>query len=284
MSGRNKNAIAVTAGGAAINLALALTKLYVGLSTNSVSIMSDAVNNFTDIAACTVVILAFGLAFRGADKKHPYGYGRVEYIAGFVTSVIVTLVGVSFAYSALSRMAMPTPVWFKWTYFWIVAITIAVKLLMGLMYSRVNKKLNSPAIKALIIDSFLDTGVTSMALISFLLMQYSGARLDAIFGLIISIFIIAGGIKLIRSTGGELIGSGADDETERSIKDIAETHFGVKAGKLILHNYGFSGSLGTLEIMHEDGIASAIKLSEEIISEINKKINICIQIIPKEKL
>jgi cation diffusion facilitator family transporter len=241
-------------------------------------------NNFTDIASCAVVIIAFGLALNGAEKAHPYGYGRIEYIAGFVTSIIVTLVGMSFAYSALSRMAMPTPVWFKWTYFWIVALTIAVKILMGLMYSKVNKKLNSPAIKALIIDSFLDTGVTTMALISFLLMQYSGARLDAIFGLIISAFIIAGGIKLIRSTGGELIGSGADEETEKAIKAIAERHSGIKAGKLILHNYGFSGSLGTLEITHEEGILSAMKAGEVIINEINNKLNIGIQIIPKEQL
>ena len=238
-------------------------------------------NNFADIASCAVVVLAFALAGKKPDRKHPFGYGRTEYIAGFVVSVVVTLVGALFAYSALSRLSLPIPVWFNWLYFGIVAATAAVKLLMGFAYRKLNRALKSGAVRALMFDSFLDCGITTMALISFLLMRYSGSRLDAVFGLVISGIVIAGGIRLIFSSGRELLGRGADAETASRVKEIAEAHEGVTAGELELHRYGYAFTRGMLELRHEKGAAAALSEGGPIASEIKKKLNIDIKIIPK---
>ncbi|NCA67660.1 MAG: cation diffusion facilitator family transporter [Clostridia bacterium] len=280
MQSKQRIALITVVAGGILNLALAITKLYIGLRTNSVSILSDATNNFIDIASCIVVAFAFFMAAKAATKKYPYGFGRAEYLAGFVVSVIVVLVGLNFVYASIARLMMPVPVWFSWLFFWIVAATAIVKLGMAEFYRRIDRRLASGAIKALMLDSYIDTAITVMALIGFLLAGYSGLRLDALFGLITGIAIVLSGTKLLIINTGALIGRGATHEQNKAVEDICAEYTEIKYVGFYLHNYGASKSNGIVEVEYTENIeAEKIKeINASLAEQIKNKISIDIQI------
>lgn len=271
---RKRTAIITVVVGAIVNLALAIIKLYIGLATNSISILSDATNNFIDILSSIVAAVAFFLAAKAVSKKYPYGYGRSEYLAGFVISVIVVIVGISFVYASATRFMMPVPIWFSWVYFGIISGTVLVKLAMGLFYKFINKKIESDAIKALMLDSYIDTAITIMVLTGFLLAEYSGLRIDAIFGIVTGIMIIISGIKLVIKNTGALIGEGATEIQQETVGKICKKN-NAECKSFQLHDYGVNKKQGILELNYNDKSDEEIKrIDTQIKEEINKELGI----------
>ena len=183
--------------GIAVNAALFGVKLYVGLSVNSICIWSDAINNLADALSCgaslgfSVWSLRLG---KSAQRDLPE---KGEQLLAFLLSAVVAFVGVSFAYSSLERLLYPTPVWFSVKYFLIVLLTVFVKLFLFFLYRRVARITGSRVLRVLQADSGMDCVITTATLLSFTLTRWLEFSVDAVFGVVISVFLLVGAAKLL---------------------------------------------------------------------------------------
>jgi cation diffusion facilitator family transporter len=215
---------------------------------------------------CVVAGLAFFFAARPATAKFPYGFGRSEYIAGLLVAVTVVLVGINFVYASASRLLMPVPVWFSWSFFGIIAGTAAVKLCMALYFGYVNKKIDSDAVKAMMLDSYIDTAVTVMALFGFLLAGYSGLTFDAVFGIVTGVIIIVSGVKLVIHNTAALIGKGASEE-DKAVAEAACAEVGAKLISLEVHSYGKTKRFGIIKIYYENKTAVETETANRVLGQ-----------------
>ncbi|MCM1363977.1 MAG: cation diffusion facilitator family transporter [Ruminococcus sp.] len=199
MMKREKGVINICCVAAVLNLLLFFVKLYVSLSANSISIFSDAINNLADSLSCVVSIGCMAISIKLMRKGTDYLCGKIEQLLSLGLSVIVAVVGISFAYSSLERFMYPTPIWFTTKYFAMITLTAMIKLLMFFVLRLKAKKNNSAVIRVMQADSLMDFFVTSVTLVSFVATQYTDFMIDAFAGLIISVIIIISAIKLIKS-------------------------------------------------------------------------------------
>lgn len=223
-----------------MNFILFFIKFYIGIRTNSQCIYTDSINNLMDTLSLCLALIGISFINKPATNRFKYGFGRMEYITTFVMSIIMTTAGLGFAYSSLGRLLTPVPVWYFTKYAIIIGITCIVKLVLGIIFRYRFQKDNSAVIKTVMLDSFLDCGITVATLVSFTLSNYVGVAFDAIFGLIISIIITIAGIRLIVSSLSEIIGRYADDihgKAEIIVAEICKnTDFSVK--NILVHHYG----------------------------------------------
>lgn len=203
---KNDNSIIkVISAGVVFNLILFLTKLYVGLSVNSICIWSDAMNNLADTLSCIVSLVFMYIAMRVGKNGISYVINKAEQLLSFVLAIVVAAVGFSFAYSSLERFMYPTPVWFSTKYFIVILATALAKLGMFLFYRFFSAKTSSPVIRVLAADSILDFFITTATLISFTLTRYTEFTIDAVFGIIISIIIVVNAIRMIKQSASSLL-------------------------------------------------------------------------------
>lgn len=213
-------------GGAfAANLILFATKLYVGLSSNSISIYSDAVNNLFDSLAGLVTFICIACIAKAASKSDTV-IRKAEQLFSFIMSIVVVLVGFYFAYSSLERLMYPTPVWYLTKFLVLISLTAAVKLLMFFIFRRVSKKADSPVIRVMAFDSLLDFFITCATILTLTLSQYVNFALDALFGILISIIIIVSAVKMMISGAAALINF-VSTEKRLSIENIINNCSGV---------------------------------------------------------
>lgn len=263
---RTKKALVIVACGVLLNIALALTKLFVGLKTNSLCILLDATNGFIDTFTSVVAVIAFALSAKPRSERYPYGNGRAEYVAGFIVSAAATVMGGIFLLDSLKRISLPEPVWFGWESFVLVSVGIAVKLGMAIGYELFNKSIKSSTFRALAADSFLDIGITAATLISFTLSSRLNYAVDSIFGIVMSVIIIITSVKMIRDNLGVLSGSkSCAAERETVINACKESVLIKEIVKIRLHDYGYRACYGTVFVAGEDG-----KSREELISECDR--------------
>lgn len=251
MRERVKKSLILLVIGIAVNIALALTKMHVGLSSNSLCIMLDATNSFFDILTCIVTVVAFAILLAPRSQKAPFGYGRSEYLAGFIVAVVSAVVGGVFFIRSLNRFAMPEPVYFGWENCVLISIAVPVKLGMGLFYYFANKKLKSKALSAIMLDSFLDTGMSATSLISFAVSSKIDYAVDAIFGIVMSIVVIVFAVKMIYDNAKcVVVGDDAKEERE-AISAICKEE-NVEEVSLVLHDYGYGAKCGKLLLCATD--------------------------------
>lgn len=181
-----------------MNLLLFFIKLYVSLSSNSISIWSDAVNNLADCLSCLLGAVCMLVSVKFVKSGLSFVVGRVERLLSLLLSLAVAFVGLSFAYSSLERFMYPTPIWFSVKFAFMIAVTALGKLLLFVFYGIQSKKNDSSVIKVMKADSMLDFFITLTTLASFTLTRYTEFAVDAVFGLLISIFITAGAIKMLK--------------------------------------------------------------------------------------
>ena len=249
MSSRTKKALCVVIIGIAANLALALTKFFVGLRSNSLCILLDSTNGFFDTLTGIITAVAFGLVALPPSEKFPYGYGRSEYLAGFVIAVVAAIMGVTFLLDSLDRMAMPEPVWFGINTTIILAVGIAVKLGLAIAFMLVGRKIRSKALKAVAVDSYLDVGITSATLLSFTLSAEFGYALDAIAGIVISIVVLGVSVKMIVDAVRNIIGKNECEEEKSVLIELCKAELCIDRIDLIrLHDYGYRAKYGTVTV------------------------------------
>ena len=271
---RTRKAVLTVLAGGAVNLILFFVKLYIGLASNSLAILTDAVNNLSDALGFAIAALGFSAVSRRADGVFAYGYGRAEYLADFLVAVIVCAVGASFLYKAVERFVLPYLMTFTWAYFAVIAATVAVKILLGFFFKSSNKRIDSGVLKGASLDSFLDAGITAMTLIGFALNRYSKLRLDAVFGLVIGVIMIVNGLKLLFSAAKKLLGTKLSRETEKDIADICAScgdSIGVRS--VALHDYGAENKQLVIDAVftNEKDFDKIINITEEISRKVKEK-------------
>ena len=221
---RNDKITVITCAAAfALNVALFSVKLYVGLSANSISIYSDAVNNMFDSLSGLVAFICFAALLSSTSEAARAIIKKSEQFFSFVMSVIILLTGLYFAYNSLERLFYPTPISYLTHYLVLLMITVVVKLIMFFAYRGVYRITGSPIIKVMAADSILDFFITLATVMSLTVSQYAEFAIDAVFGIVISIALIISALKLAKKSGAvmlDFVGSEKREETEEIFSSL----------------------------------------------------------------
>lgn len=221
------------------NCLLAAGKLIVGHMTSSMSITADGLNNLSDGASSIVTLLGFKLAEKPADRKHPYGHARIEYIAGLTVAVMILFIGLELGKSSVEKLIDPAPIEFSFTALWVLFASILVKLFMMLFNLKMGRRINSNALLATAADSRNDVMTTSAVLAASIVEHFYDVRIDGVMGIAVSLFILYSGIKLAGETMSPLLGEGANPELQKQITDyINGCPMVLGCHDLMVHDYG----------------------------------------------
>ena len=231
------------------NIVLFVIKLSIGLLAGSVSIMADAFNNLTDIGSSVVTIIGFRLSIKPADKEHPFGHGRFEYMSAMLVAIIILLVGFELLKSSVEKIFSPTDLKVEFYTIILVCISVIIKLWMFLFNKKLGKSINSSGLIATAQDSINDSIATFAVLISIIICSIFKINIDPYMGIIVALFILYSGIKTIKETLDPLLGMPPEKETIDAIATmvLANENF-VGIHDLIVHNYGPGRSFASLHV------------------------------------
>ena len=231
----------VLAGGVGIflNLLLSLGKFFAGVLTGSIAVTADAFNNLSDAGSSVVTLVGFKLAGQKADAGHPFGHGRMEYLAGLLVSLMILLVGVELGKSSIEKILRPEAVEFSPVSVAILAASILVKLWMGRFNRTLGRRIGSAAMEATAADSLSDVAATSAVLAGTLIGHFAQVSVDGWFGAAVAVFILRAGWGAARDTVDPLLGSAPDPELVRAIRELVLSHPQVTGmHDLVIHDYG----------------------------------------------
>lgn len=250
---RSQKIIRTSVIGIAANVLLAAFKATVGLLASSVAIVMDAVNNLSDALSSVITIVGTKLSARPADRKHPYGHGRIEYFSAIIIAVIVLSAGITSLIESVKKLFEPTTPNYTTVTLVVIIVAIVVKLLLGRFVKKQGEKLKSDALIASGSDALFDAIITLATLVSAGIMLLWNVSLDGILGSLISLVIIKAGIEMLASPVNELLGARVSDELVRNIKQEVMEFEGVHGVyDIILHNYGPEVMIGSLHISVDD--------------------------------
>lgn len=234
-------AIGMLAGivGVVCNLLLFAGKLTAGLLAASVSIIADAMNNLSDASSSVITLLGFRMAQRPADKNHPYGHARYEYLSGLVVAFLILLIGAELGQSSLEKIIHPSPVSYPNIAISIMLASIAVKLWMSLFFRRLGREIHSTTLYATAADSRNDVIATCAVLLGCLVNRFWGLNIDGWIGLLVALFILYSGFDIAKETISPLLGRQADEELLQSIEQMILSHDKILGiHDLLVHDYG----------------------------------------------
>ncbi|HHU84220.1 MAG TPA: cation diffusion facilitator family transporter [Clostridiales bacterium] len=233
-----KRMTAIAIVGIIVNMSMFFIKLYIGLSSNSVAIYADALNNLLDSFVCIIAVIGFYVLTLKPSRKYPFGLGRTESIINLLISLSIVLAGLYFLYISFERFLYPTPIWYSKKYAAIVASTIVVKFLLALFYLHSTKKYHSTSIKGLYLDSLLDMFVTFCVLLSFTLSQTLSFSIDGIAGMIIGTGLMLQGMQMLFKACSDIIGKRSDTLCNELENFLSEKHPQIIIKDVQCHCYG----------------------------------------------
>ena len=246
---REKTIVRTSVIGIAANVFLAAFKAVIGLMSNSIAIVLDAVNNISDAGSSLITIVGTKLAGKEPDKKHPFGYGRIEYLSSMIISVIVLYAGVTSFTESVRRIIRPETPDYSAAGLVIVAVAVAVKILLGRYVKKVGEKVNSDSLINSGKDATLDSVISASTLVAAGVFLIFGVSLEAWLGAIISLVIIKSGVEMLRDTISQILGEKNDPELAGSIKQTVISFPEVRgAYDLVLNNYGPDTWNGSIHI------------------------------------
>lgn len=221
------------------NAILTIIKFIIGFISNSVSIMADAINNMSDMASCVFTIIGFKLTGKKADRDHPYGYARYEYVFGFVISIFMIIIGLLFIKESIIKIIHPEELVINIYTYIVLVLAIIIKVTQMIVYIDFSKSINSSALKASAIDTRNDILSTSAILISMIVMNIYKINIDGYIGLLVSLFVIYSSIRVMKETLDPIIGSVPSKEQVDELKRKLLSYDKVLGiHDLIIHNYG----------------------------------------------
>lgn len=254
------------------NVLLFGTKLAIGILMHSIAVMADAFNNLSDAASSIISYVGVKMAEKPADEEHPFGHGRIEYIAALVVSFLVIQVGFSLFKSSFGKLRSPEELTFELVPFLILVLSVGVKLWMGLFNRKLGKRINSKVMLATSADSMGDVVTTSATILSIIICYITKVNIDAIAGLLVSLLVIWAGIGIAKDTLEPLIGQATDPELARKIQEMVENYPGINGTHdLIVHNYGPNRSMASIHA--EVPRDTDIEVSHEIIDRIEREVS-----------
>ena len=268
---REKTIVKTSIIGIIANVFLAGFKAVIGLMTNSIAIVLDAVNNISDAGSSLITIVGTKLAAKEPDKKHPFGYGRIEYLSAMIISVIVLYAGITSFVESVKQIIHPETPEYNAVSLIIVAVAVVVKILLGRYVKGVGIKVNSDSLINSGEDATLDSIISASTLVAAGIFLIFHISLEAWLGAIISLIIIKSGIEMLRDTISQILGERNDTELAKAIHDTVVSFPGVEgAYDLVLNNYGPDAWNGSIHIEVPDTY-SADRL-DQMIREIMMKV------------
>ena len=237
------------------NLLLVAFKAFVGIVSNSIAVILDAVNNLSDALSSIITIVGTKLSGKLPDKQHPLGYGRIEYLSAMIVSSIVLYAGITSAVESVKKIIHPEKPDYSTVSLLIIAVAVVVKILLGRYVKAQGKKVNSGSLVASGSDALNDAILSGSVLACAILFKLTGLSLEPFVGLVISVFIIKSGIEMMRETLDQILGTRADREVTDRIKAILTEAPQVHgAYDLILHNYGPDKDLASVHLELPDSM------------------------------
>ena len=259
------------------NILLFLVKFIIGSISNSIAITSDAFNNLSDCVSCVITLFGYHLASKPADKDHPFGHGRMEYIISIIISFLIFLVGIELLKSSFAKIINPEPVDFSLFILLIMVLTVLVKVWMFLFNRYLGNKINNSAMVATSKDSLNDCIATSVAILSLILSNYIDLPIDGIMGIFVSFFILYSGYGILKETLDDLLGKPADSEIVNKIHELimADSHI-IGIHDLIIHDYGPGKSIGSchVEVNAHDSFIAVHDVVDQIEKRIQEELHI----------
>ena len=274
---RERYGILSGAVGIVLNLLLSAGKLFAGLMTGSISITADAFNNLSDAGSSVVTLVGFKLAGQKADDGHPFGHGRMEYLAGLLVSLMILLVGVELGRSSIGKILRPEAVDFSLVSTGILAASILVKLWMGQFNRGLGRKIGSAAMAATPAHSLSDAVATAAVLAGTLVNRFAHVNIDGWVGLAVAVFILRSGWGAAKDTINPLLGESPDPELVKQLRELVLSHPQVVGmHDLIIHDYGPGRRLCSFhaEVPQDADILDAHDAIDHIEREIKEKFGI----------
>lgn len=259
------------------NIILFIIKFSVGLITSSISIMADAFNNLSDAASSLITIFGFKLSSMPADKEHPFGHGRIEYLSALIVAFMVMLVGIQFVKSSFQKIINPEPVTFELIPFILLLISIGLKVWLSRFNKFMGEKINSSALKATSVDALGDVFTSSCVALSFLAAKFTTIPIDGYIGMVVALFIVYSGFTLIKDTINPLLGEAPDPELVESIHQMVLSYDNILGTHdLIVHNYGPGKCMASIhaEIPSDISVVKIHEIIDKAEREISKYLNI----------
>ena len=252
------------------NVFLFAVKFAVGLVLHSVSVTADAFNNLSDAGSSIISFVGVKMAEKPADKDHPFGHGRIEYIAALVVSFLVLEVGFTFLKDSFGKILHPETMNFQIVSVVILVLSIAVKLWLGLFNRKLGEKIDSKVMMAVFTDSMGDVITTSATILSLIFFAVTDINIDGIVGVGVALVVMWAGVGIAKDTLEPLIGQAIDPEVYREIKHFVEGYDGIKGTHdLIVHNYGPGRSMASIHAEVPNDVD--IEQSHEIIDRIERE-------------
>ena len=239
VAGREKYGKFSAVTGLICNVFLFFIKLTAGILSSSVSVVADAVNNLSDSGSCLVTLFGFKLSSKPADKEHPFGHGRIEYMSGFIVAVVIILVGVELLKTSIGRISEPEDIEISALTFAALTVSVLVKLWMAFFNRKVGKIIDSAALKAAAADSLSDVISTGAVIISMIVSLVCGINIDAYTGLVVAGVIIFSGIGVAKDTLDPLLGRPPENGfVNRICDEVLSNEIITGVHDVMVHDYG----------------------------------------------
>ena len=274
---RDRTIIRTSVIGIGANVFLAAFKAVIGFTANSIAIEMDAVNNLSDAASSVITIVGTKLAGKEADKKHPFGYGRIEYLSAAIISLLVLYAGVTAFVESVKKIIQPDTPDYSIASLAIIAVAVGVKIVLGKYVKRVGEKVNSDSLVNSGEDATMDAVISSSTLVAAGIYLFFHISLEAWLGAAIALFITKSGFEMLADTLSRLLGEGADAQLAKGIKKTINSYPEIRgAYDLVMHNYGPDSHNGSVHIEVPDTLSAddLDKLIRKVTMDVLQKHNV----------
>lgn len=235
--------------GILVNVALGAIKVIVGLASNSIAIISDAINNFSDSISSIVTIVTMAIVGKGATRKHPFGFGRMEYFSSMIIAVLVLVTGTEFLINSVRKIITPEESTYTTMALILLVVAILAKIFLGIYTKKSGKKNNSPNLVASGQDALSDAIITGVTFIAALVTKFTGLIIDGWVGAVVSLFVLKAGVEIVLDVISKLMGDRPEPELADELMEKIRNTEGIEgAYDLILHNYGPNIYIGNVNV------------------------------------
>lgn len=247
------------------NVMLVLIKTGVGLSANSIAVVIDAVNNLSDVLASVITLLGAKIAAKAADKKHPWGHGRIEYLSQLLVAVLIVYAGTDSAFRSAEKLYFPESTSYSAIGLSLIALSVIIKIALGRYYKITGRRVDSPALQCSGTDALMDALVSASVFVCAVFFSSGPVNPEPCVGLVISAFMLRTGIFMTIKAVDEILGTGAGEKLTSEIRKlVTEEDEVISVTRVVFHNYGPGKYIGSLRVeVRPDITASEISLLTE---------------------
>lgn len=274
---REKYGILSGVTGIIVNVILAAAKFLIGTMSRSIAITGDALNNLSDAGSNIVTLVGFKMANAKPDKEHPFGHGRIEYVAALVVGFIVELMGVELIKTSIEKIKTPEPAVFSAAAVIVLLLSMTGKIWLALFNRYLGKRIDSPAMTAVVADSISDTVATASTLLALVLSCFTSLPVDGIFGIVVALFIMYSGFGILKESVGIILGTPPSKELVDELKKFILSHDGIIGmHDLVIHSYGATRTFASVhvEVPSTIDILKAHDTTDLIEREVQKRFGI----------